>query len=419
MTELPVSPQTFLRELFDAAVAAALPQRFISACLPSPPSGRTVVVGAGKASAAMAQALEAAWSGPLEGVVVTRYGHGVACRQIRIVEASHPVPDENGLAATREIIEAVSGLGADDLVIALISGGGSALLTQPANGLTLADKQAVNAALLRSGAPIGEMNCVRRHLSAVKGGRLSAAAAPARVVTIAISDVPGDDPAAIASGPTVPDSTTSRDALDIIEKYALEVPGRVIEWLRDPASETPKPGDPVFAGSEYRMAATPAKSLEAAAQIVREAGLEPIMLGDAIEGEARDVGVEHARLALRMQGADRKCVLLSGGETTVTMRGKGRGGRNSEYLLGHAIELAGARGIFSIACDTDGIDGSEDNAGAWCGPETLGDASEAGADPRALLAANDAYSCFEAAGTLVVTGPTLTNVNDFRATLVL
>lgn len=419
MTELPVSPQTFLRELFDAAVAAALPQRFISACLPSPPSGRTVVVGAGKASAAMAQALEAAWSGPLEGVVVTRYGHGVACRQIRIVEASHPVPDENGLAATREIIEAVSGLGADDLVIALISGGGSALLTQPANGLTLADKQAVNAALLRSGAPIGEMNCVRRHLSAVKGGRLSAAAAPARVVTIAISDVPGDDPAAIASGPTVPDSTTSRDALDIIEKYALEVPGRVIEWLRDPASETPKPGDPVFAGSEYRMAATPAKSLEAAAQIVREAGLEPIMLGRCHRGRGA-----RCRCGARPPGA----ADAGGGPQVRAAFGRGDHRHHARQGQGRAQQRIPARArdracrrardiLHSLRYRRDRRIGGQRRA--WCGPETLGDASEAGADPRALLAANDAYSCFEAAGTLVVTGPTLTNVNDFRATLVL
>ena len=410
--------EELLRRLFGAAVDAALPAKIIAGQLPEPPKGRTIVIGAGKASAAMARALEDAWPGDLEGLVVTRYGHSVDCDRIRIVEASHPVPDDNGLMAARDIREMVSGLSKDDLVIALISGGGSALLTMPANGLTLADKQAVNNGLLRSGAPIGEMNCVRRHLSAIKGGRLAAAAAPARVVTIAISDVPGDDPAAIASGPTVPDATTSAQALAIIEKYGMDVPDVVRAWLADPASETPKPGDPIFANSEYRMAATPAMSLEAAARIARDAGLEPVMLGDAIEGEARDIGVEHARLALQHKQAGRKCVLLSGGETTVTVRGKGRGGRNTEYLLGHALELAGAEGIYSIACDTDGIDGSEDNAGAWCGPQTLGEARAAGADPDALLAGNDAYTCFEAAGSLVVTGPTLTNVNDFRATLI-
>ena len=410
--------ENLLRRLFGAAVDAALPSKIIAGQLPEPPKGRTIVIGAGKASAAMARALEDAWKGDLEGLVVTRYGHSVDCDRIKIVEAAHPVPDDNGLKAARDIHNLVTGLGRDDLVIALISGGGSALLTMPADSLTLADKQAVNNGLLRSGAPIGEMNCVRRHLSGIKGGRLAAAAAPARVVTIAISDVPGDDPAAIASGPTVPDGTTSAQALAIIDKYGMDVPDAVRAWLANPASETPKPGDPVFDACEYRMAATPAMSMEAAARIVREAGLEPIMLGDAIEGEARDIGVEHARLALDHKKARRKCVLLSGGETTVTVRGKGRGGRNTEYLLGHALELAGAEGISTIACDTDGIDGSEDNAGAWCGPQTLAAARAAGADPEALLAANDAYTCFEAAGTLVVTGPTLTNVNDFRATLI-
>lgn len=412
------SPETLLRALFDAAVGAALPARIIAANMPEPPAGRTVVVGAGKASAAMAQAFEAAWTGPLEGVVVTRYGHGVPCERIRIVEAAHPVPDANGLQAAKDILAAVSGLGADDLVVALISGGGSALLTAPADALTLADKQAVNAALLRCGAPIGEMNCVRRHLSAIKGGRLAAAAAPARVVTIAISDVPGDDPAVIASGPTVADATTSRDAVAILDHYRLDVPAAVRAWLDDPASETPKPSDAAFARCAFRMAATPAMSLEAAAAIARAEGIEPLILGDAIEGEAREAGAEHARLALHLSSEGRRCVLLSGGETTVSVRGNGRGGRNAEYLLAHALELSGAPDIWAIACDTDGIDGSEDNAGAWCGPQTLAAARAAGADPEAMLADNDAYSCFAAAGSLVVTGPTLTNVNDFRATFV-
>ncbi|MFN0263465.1 glycerate kinase [Tepidamorphus sp. 3E244] len=418
MSEPSAHPEAFLRELLDAAVGAALPEKIIAQNLPKPPRGRTIVVGAGKASAAMARALEAAWEGPLTGLVVTRYGHAVNCSSIKIVEAAHPVPDKAGLSAACDILELVSGLSEDDLVIALISGGGSALLTKPAAGLTLADKQAVNTGLLRSGAPIGEMNCVRKHLSGIKGGRLTAASAPARMFTIAISDVPGDDPAVIASGPTVPDPSTTAQAREILAKYGFEVPQSVTDWLARDEAETPKPGDAIFANSDFRMAATPAKSLEAAAEVVRKAGLEPVMLGDDLEGEARDVGVEHARLAKRLQDEGRRCVLLSGGETTVTVRGKGRGGRNTEYLLGHALELGGARGIHTIACDTDGIDGSEDNAGAWCGPSTLKQAEANGADPRGLLNSNDAYTCFEAAGTLVVTGPTLTNVNDFRATLI-
>lgn len=413
------SPETFLRALFEQGVEAALPSRFIGQHLPPAPPGRTIVIGAGKASAAMAQALEAAWDGPLEGLVVTRYGHAVPCKHIGIVEAAHPVPDAAGLEAAGDIMALVRGLGADDLVIALISGGGSALLTLPAETLSLEDKQAINKALLKSGAPIDEMNCVRRHLSAIKGGRLAAAASPARVHTIAISDVPGDDPSAIASGPTVADPSTSADALAILEHREIDIPVHVRAWLTGSASETPKPGDPVFDRCTFAMAATPAMSLEVAARLVVSHGLEPVMLGDAIEGEAREIGAAHARMALDLKAAGKSCVLLSGGETTVTVRGKGRGGRNAEYLLGHALALDGARGIHTIACDTDGIDGSEDNAGAWCGPGTLADARANGADPHAMLDNNDAYSCFEAAGTLVVTGPTLTNVNDFRATLIL
>jgi len=407
--------ETLLRDLFRAAVAAADPAIVLPRHLCPPPPGRTVVVGAGKAAASMAEALEAHWRGPLGGIVVTRYGHARPCRAIEVVEAAHPVPDAAGERAAARILEAVRGLGADDLVLCLISGGGSALLSLPAPGLRLADKQAINGQLLRSGAAISEMNCLRKHLSAIKGGRLAAAAAPARVLTLAISDVPGDDPAIIASGPTVGDATTLADARRVLEKYAIDPGPAIAAALQDPANETPKPGDPRLANAETVLIATPMLALEAAAGRARAAGLEAHILGDAIEGEAREVAAAHARQALAAPG---RCVLLSGGETTVTLKGAGRGGRNAEYTLALALALDGAPGISAIACDTDGIDGSEDNAGAVLSPDTLERARALGLDAAAMLADNDAYGFFAALGDLVMTGPTLTNVNDFRAILV-
>jgi hydroxypyruvate reductase len=377
-------------------------------------------VGAGKAAASMARAVEAHWPGPLDGLVVTRYGHGAPTRFIEVVEAGHPMPDAAGEDAARRIVERARDLTPDDLVLALISGGGSALLTLPAPGLSLADKQAVNRALLKCGAAIGEINCVRKHLSAVKGGRLALAAYPARVVSLIISDVPGDDPATVASGPTVPDATTLADANAILVKYGIVPPPAVAAHLADPASETPKPGDPRFAHVENRAISTAKASLEAAAEVARKAGVTPIVLGDAIEGEASQVAADHARLAVeRVRTSTGPIVLISGGETSVTVKGNGRGGRNAEYLLALAIALGAHPAIHAIACDTDGIDGTEDNAGAIIGPDTLARAAALGLDARALLTDNDAYGFFSALGDLVVTGPTRTNVNDFRAILVM
>jgi hydroxypyruvate reductase len=401
--------------LFKAAIAAADPAVRVPPFLPAPPKGRTIVVGAGKASAAMAQAVEQHWRGSLSGLVITRYGHGVPCRNIEIVEASHPVPDANGRDAAVRMGKLVTGLSADDLVLCLISGGGSALLAAPAAGLTLEDKQNVNRQLLASGAPIGEMNCVRKHLSALKGGRLAAAAYPAAVVSLIISDVPGDDPAVVASGPTVPDPTTREDALAILRKYKFALPAYVWAFLETPAAETPKPGDPRFARVRTEMIAAPAQSLAAAAKLAREAGYRVIDLGDRVEGEAREVGREQAALAASTTGP---AIILSGGETTVTVKGKGRGGRNAEFALALSLGLAGKSNISALAGDTDGIDGSEDNAGALVRPDTLSRARAKGLDAAALLANNDAYSFFAALGDLVVTGPTRTNVNDFRAILV-
>ena len=414
-------PQDALRSLFDAALAAADPALTVPPHLPAPPAGRTVVVGAGKASAAMARAVEDNWDGDLSGLVVTRTGCAVPCDRIEIVEAAHPVPDTAGLQAAERILGLAKDLSADDLLLALISGGGSALLTLPAAGLTLEDKQAVNSALLRSGATIGEMNCVRKHLSAIKGGRLAAAASPAGIVSLLISDVPGDDPAVIASGPTVADPTTTEDALGVIEKFAIDVPPAVADALRSAAAETPKPGSPAFESTDTRIVARPQGSLEAAASKVEEMGWTAVILGDAIEGEARDVARQHATLALGAmetgKPAKPPAVLLSGGEVTVTLKGKGRGGPNTEYLLALALALDGEAGIHALACDTDGIDGSEDNAGAVIGPKTLARARDLGLDAVKYLADNDAYGYFEALGDLVVSGPTLTNVNDFRAIL--
>lgn len=416
------APELFLRHLFDAAVAAALPAGIVAAHLPERPKGRTIVLGAGKASAAMAAAVEAAWDGLLEGLVVTRYGHAVRCDRIEIVEAAHPVPDEAGRATAARMLELARSAGADDLVLCLISGGGSALLALPAEGIPFADKQAVNAALLRSGADIAEMNTVRRHLSAIKGGRLAAAAHPALVVSLIISDVPGDDPAAIASGPTVADPTTFADAAAILARYGIDAPASVKVHLAAARDETPKPGDPRLATAETRMIATPQMSLEAAAAAARAAGVTPLILGDALEGEAAEVGKLMAGIARAAATTGHPlpgpCVLLSGGETTVTVRGPGRGGRNVEFLLALAVALNGAPGIAALAGDTDGIDGGGPAAGALVTPDTLARARALGLDPRAMLAANDAHPLFEALGDAVVTGPTLTNVNDFRAILV-
>lgn len=411
-----------LRAMLDAAIAAADPAPRLASCLPPKPPGRVVVVGAGKAAAAMAAAVEAAW-GAVEGVVVVPDGHAAPTRHITVLEASHPVPDARSEAAARRILAAVQGLGPDDLVLALISGGGSALMALPAPGLTLADKQAVNRALLASGATIHEMNCVRKHLSAIKGGRLAAAAYPARAVTIAISDVPGDDPEVIASGPTVPDPTTFAEARAIIDRYGITVPPAVAAHLDRAEDETPKPGDPRLASAEFRFLATPFASLEAAARVAREHGLTPLILGDAIEGEAAVVGTAMAGIArsVREHGvpAAAPCVLLSGGETTVTLKGAaGRGGRNTTFLLGLALALGGRDGIWAIAADSDGKDGNLEAAGAIVAPDTLARARAVGLDPRAMLAANDAGTFFARLGDLVVTGPTLTNVNDIRAILI-
>ena len=415
-------PRSLLREMFDAAIAAALPDKTLPRYLPKPPKGRTLVIGCGKAAASMAKAVEDHWPGQLSGMVVTRYGYNVPTKRIEVVEASHPVPDESGRAAAERMLNMVRGLSSDDLVLFLVSGGGSALLSLPAPGLTLSDKQAINKALLKSGANITEMNCVRKHLSAVKGGRLAAACAPARLVTLAISDIPGDDPAVIASGPTVADATTFADAAAILKKYGIDEPKAVLEHLRAAKDETPKPGDPRLASTELHMVAAPQMSLEAAAETARKAGIAPVILGDAIEGEAREVAIVHAGIARQVkrhgQPAKSPCVLLSGGETTVTVRGRGRGGRNAEFLLALAVALGGETGIHALAGDTDGIDGTEDNAGALLTPDSLTRATARKLDAKRMLADNDGYSFFSGLDDLVVTGPTLTNVNDFRAILI-
>jgi len=416
----PSSP-ALLTAMFEAAVAAADPMLCVPAHLPTDVKGRLVVVGAGKASARMAQAVEAHWTGPLEGVVVTRYGHAAPCEHIRIVEAAHPVPDAAGEEATCAILDAVSGLGEDDMVLALISGGGSALLTAPAGDITLEEKRAVNTALLKSGAHIGEMNIVRKHLSRVKGGGLAAAAYPARVLSLMISDVPGDDPGTIASGPTVGTATTPADALALLERYGIDMPDAVRAHL---AADIPPPApdDPRLARTENRVIAAPQLSLEAAARVAREAGVTPLILGDAIEGESREVARVMAGIAAQVrrhgQPLPAPCVLISGGETTVTVRGAGRGGRNVEFALALALALEKAQGIHAIACDTDGVDGAEETAGALVAPDTLPRAVAAGLDPRAMLDANDGHSFFERLDDRIVTGPTLTNVNDFRAILI-
>ena len=422
-----------LRRLLDAAIGSADPRKVLAAHLPEPPAlgsgGRVVVVGAGKSAAVMAAAVEAAWPRiPLKGLVITRYGHGVRTGRgendrIEVVEASHPVPDAAGEAAAARILAMVGGLTEHDLVLALISGGGSALMPLAAPGLSLEDKQAVNRALLSCGATINEMNAVRRHLSAIKGGRLAAAAHPARVVTLAISDVPGDNPAAIASGPTVPDPTSFEDARAIVARYAIPLPDHVRAHLEAGAEETPKPGDPRLARAEYHLIATPLMALQAAAKEAEALGLTPLILGDALEGEAREAGTFLAGMARSVAAHGHPvrppAVLLSGGETTVTLgEARGAGGRNGECLLGLAVSLAGHPGIWSLMADTDGIDGSESNAGAIAAPDTLARSTASGIDPRAALAAHRSHDVFAGLDDLVVTGPTLTNVNDFRAVIV-
>ncbi|MGM9484650.1 glycerate kinase type-2 family protein [Roseateles sp. NT4] len=425
-----LDPRALLRQLYDVAVARALPGRVLASHLPPPPKGRTLVLGAGKAGGSMVQALEAAWpaDAPLSGLVITRYGHvpgGWKPRRIELVEAAHPVPDAAGLAASERMLALARGLTADDLVICLISGGGSALMSLPAPGLTLADKQAVNRALLNSGAAIGEMNCVRKHLSSVKGGRLAATCAPARVLTLAISDVPGDDPAVIASGPTVADPTSCADALAICRRYRIQLPDAARAGLESGAFETPKPGDARLAGHELVMLATPQMSLEAAAAFAREQGIAAHILSDEIEGESRVVGGLHAALARavarRGEPFAKPCVILSGGETTVTVdatKPSGQGGRATEFLLGCALALHCEPGVFGLAADTDGIDGVGPHAGALLTPTSLGRARALGLNPQALLDAHDSASFFAPLGDLLQPGPSFTNVNDFRALLI-
>ena len=425
-----LDPRTLLRQLYDVAVASALPGRVLAAHLPPPPKGRTLVIGAGKAGGAMAQALEAAWpaDAPLSGLVITRYGHvpkGYKPRRLEVVEAAHPGPDAAGRAATQKLLALTRGLTADDLVICLISGGGSALLSLPAPGLTLADKQAVNRALLNSGASIGEMNCVRKHLSAIKGGRLAAGCAPARVLTLAISDVPGDDPAVIASGPTVADASTCADALAICRRYKIELSPAARAGLTSGEFETPKPGDERLAGHELVMLATPQMSLQAAADAARAQGIAAHILSDEIEGESRVIGGMHAALARaiarRSEPFTRPCVILSGGETTVTVdaaKPTGQGGRATEFLLGCALALQCEPGVWALAADTDGIDGVGPHAGALLTPTSLARARALGLNPQALLDGHDSASFFAPLGDLLTPGPSFTNVNDFRALLI-
>jgi hydroxypyruvate reductase len=413
-----------MREMFEAAIASAQPQLCVPPHLPLPSEvkGRLIVIGAGKASAAMARAVEDHWTGPLSGLVVTRYGYKAPCDRIEIVEAAHPVPDQAGLDAAHRMLQLVQGLSSDDVVLCLISGGGSSLLPLPMQGVSLHEKQQINRALLASGATISEMNTVRRHLSAIKGGRLGAACHPARVINLLLSDVPGDHPVDIASGPTVADPSTCQDALDIVLRYGIALPSHVLSLLTSGAGESVKPSDPRLAQLETRMIAAPQQSLEAAAELARRHGYSPFILGDAIEGEARDVGKVLAAIAL--QAAEKgqpfagPCALLSGGETTVTLRGKGRGGRNVECLLSFAIATQGHPGIHALMGDTDGVDGIEEIAGAVMGPHTLSKAFAKGLSPRSSLDANDGHGFFQTLEDSVITGPTLTNVNDFRVILI-
>ncbi|RUV26169.1 MULTISPECIES: glycerate kinase [unclassified Mesorhizobium] len=415
-------PKTFLTSIFNAAVAAADPEKTIRNHLPAKPKGRTIVIGAGKGSAQMAAAFEKVWDGPIDGLIVTRYGYGARCERIEIIEAAHPVPDAAGLEASRRLLEKVRGLSADDLVVALISGGGSALLPSPAPGLTLADEIAVNEALLASGAPIAAMNTIRKHISTIKGGRLAGAAHPARVVSLVVSDIPGDNPALVASGPTVPDTGSRADALASIAAYGMSLPDAVMAHIQSAAADAPRSDDPRFAGNQVHLIASAAVSLEAAAAAAKRQGIEAVILSDSIEGEAREVGGVHAAIArevaTRNRPFEKPMLILSGGETTVTLRAKGKGGRNSEFLLAFAIGIDGVSGIHALAADTDGIDGSEDNAGAFADGTTVARMRAAGVDAKAMLAGNNAWTAFNAVGDLFVPGPTGTNVNDLRAILV-
>ncbi len=417
-----IDPKVFLSSLFEAAVAAAQPALCLPNHLPEPPKGRMIVIGGGKAGGAMAAAVEKHYGAAVSGLVITRYGYGVVCEYIEVIEAAHPVPDAVGMAGAEKMLQMVQGLTEDDLVLCLISGGGSALMALPAEGLSLEEKQSVNQTLLRSGATINEMNIVRKHLSQIKGGRLASACAPANLVTLLISDVVGDDLSAIASGPTVPDLSTYADALAVIEKYNMELPASAIKVLNKALDETPKPGDVIFENNITQIIASGRTSLKAAANVAKAAGITPIILDDSLEGEARVVGRSMASLVAEYRD-QAPCVLLSGGELTVTVAGSGKGGPNTEFLMGLAIGLKGAKDVFVIACDTDGVDGQAegmvDNAGAMITPDTLSRAKAAGLDLDVLLANNDAYIFFEALGDLVISCPTLTNVNDFRAVLVL
>jgi hydroxypyruvate reductase len=420
-----MTPQdrAFLASMFEAAVAAADPRKALAAHLPDRPKGRTVVIGAGKGAAQLAAAFEDLWEAPIEGVVVTRYGYACATRHIRVLEAAHPVPDQAGLAASEALFQAVAGLGPDDLVVALVCGGGSALLAAPAEGLTLADEVALNETLLASGAPIGAMNAIRKQFSRIKGGRLALAAHPARVVSLIVSDVPGDDPAQVASGPTVADRVDRDRARAALRDHGIVLPERLSRFLDETAEDAPLPDDPRLAGNEVHVIASAARSLEAAAEVAGAAGVSAVILSDAIEGEAREVARMHAAMAREVASRGRPfappVVMLSGGETTVTIRDKaGRGGRNSEFLLAFALAVEGCAGISALAADTDGIDGSEDNAGAFADAETATRMRAAGHDPAITLAAHDAWSAFDAVGELFVTGPTGTNVNDLRAILI-
>lgn len=418
-----MDPRQLLEQMFRVAIASAQPALRIPDFLPADRTSRLVVIGAGKASAEMARVVEQHWQGELSGLVVTRYGYAVPCERIEIVEAAHPVPDAAGELAARRMLELAEKVGAGDTVLCLISGGGSALLPLPLDGLSLEDKQAVNRALLKSGASIGEMNCVRRHLSAIKGGRLAAACHPANLITLAISDVPGDHPSDIASGPTVGDATTCADALAIVRRYGLELPAHVLAVLESGRGESGKPDDSRLAGADFSLIATPQQALEAAAGVAKAAGITPVILSDCLEGEAREVGKTMAGIALQVAQRDqpfrKPCVLLSGGETTVTVRGNGRGGRNVEFLLSLGIALQGQPGVHALAGDTDGVDGQEEIAGAYLAPDTLQRAWALGINPRDSLDNNDGHGFFGALGDSIVTGPTLTNVNDFRGVLIL
>ena len=411
-----------LTSMFDAAIEAADPLASLKAHLPEKPKGRTVVIGAGKGAAQMAAAFEQLWDGPLSGVIVTRYGYAAPCQHVKVLEASHPVPDEAGLAASAALFDAVRDLSADDLVVALVCGGGSSLLPSPPEGLTLADEQALNEALLASGAPIGAMNAIRKHCSTIKGGRLAKAAYPARVVSLVVSDVPGDDPAQVASGPTVPDDVTLEEALALVESLRIELPEAIKTHLAKESARAPDPSDEAFARNEVTVVASAGISLDAAAGVGRNAGYSVAILSDAIEGEARDIGLMHAAIARQVTDKNapfqKPAIILSGGETTVTLRAKGRGGRNTEFLLSFANAIEGAQGITALAADTDGIDGSEDNAGAFADGQSAARIRKGGVDPKAALSGNDAWGAFEAAGDLFVPGPTGTNVNDFRAILI-